>query len=116
MKTLHLLLVALLISLYYCENEEGEGSNNENYCEDLGTPSKAKDCHNRKLDPNTDEKYCCFLDFGDGESECEGYTQRDYNKVDEYIDAAEKANEKLSIDCSSNYIIISLLSLILLFL
>ena len=110
MKTLHWLLVALLLSLY--SSEEDEGENEKKYC-DSGTPSKAKDCHDRPLSPNTDYKYCCFLKFKDGELECESMTQKEYDEIEDLMD---KSGEVESIDCGSNYIIISLLSLMLLFL
>jgi len=53
---------------------------------------------------------------------CLPLTKDEYDKIDDFVDAAEKGVgegseiDDYSIDCASNYIMISLLSLILLFL
>ena len=74
--------------------------------------------------------YCCYAieDFEYlGENlklrHCFELTQGQYDDIDDYIDDVEDEAEKhdidydeLSVDCSSNHIMISLLSLILFFL
>ena len=71
-------------------------------------------------------KYCCFAEAeadGKTEKECIALTQKDYDEIGDYIDNLEKlakdfanVDADYSVDCNSNYIVISLLSLILLFL
>ena len=113
MKALNLLLIALLLCLYTCD-----GDDYSQYCGyEENDPTKAEDCHNRKINPdNDDDKYCCFEEFGDKKS-CDSYSQEAYDQIDDIIEAEEKVSGlDVSIDCSSNYIMISLLSLILLLL
>ena len=107
MKLLNLLLVILLLQLFSCEE----------YCNEDTNPSKAKDCNNLKIDPSDEDgKYCCFVENGN-EKFCEVYSQEEYDKIEDLIKQVEKAGGKdVSIDCASNYTMISLLSLILLLL
>ena len=111
MKTLYVLLVLTLIA--QCLSTK---------CGDLTQqPSKAEDCNNRELDSG--EYRCCFIEYelkGFGEMKaCGAVTKEQYDDIGDYIDKAEKAAgdtvEDFSIDCGSNYIVISILSLILLF-
>ena len=109
MKALNLVLIALLFSQYICDADDST-----EYCgHEENAPQKAEDCNNRKISPNSkDGKYCCFvkLNYGKG---CEVFAQDEYDRVEDMVKYAE---EDISIECGSNYIMISLLSLILLFL
>ena len=112
MKTLYVLLVLTLIA--QCLSTE---------CEDGTQPSKAEDCNNRELDSGYYR--CCFMEVETKKSGktkyCGPVTKEQYDDIDDYIDEVEKAEkdtvdvEDFSIDCGSNYIVISILSLILLF-
>lgn len=111
MKTLYVLLVLTLIA--QCLSTK---------CVDLTQqPSKAEDCNNRELDSG--EYRCCFIEIEVkkvGKTKyCGPVTKEQYDDIDDYIDKAEDdagdTVEDFSIDCGSNYIVISILSLILLF-
>ena len=110
MKTLYVLLVLTLIA--QCLSTK---------CGDAPKPSKAEDCNNRELDSG--EYRCCFYEYevkGFGEMKaCGAVTKEQYDDIDDYIDKNEDllgdTVEDFSIDCGSNYIVISILSLILLF-
>ena len=110
MKTLYVLLVLTLIA--QCLSTK---------CGDSTKPSKAEDCNNRELDSG--EYRCCFVEYevkGFGEMKaCGAVTKEQYDDIDDYIDKNEDllgdTVEDFSIDCGSNYIVISILSLILLF-
>ncbi len=112
MKALNLVLIAILFSMYICDTEDYT-----QYCgNEQNDPQKAEDCNNRKISPNSEDgKYCCFLKDPDG-TECEVYSQEEYDKIVDYVEEADDAGYELSIECGSNYIMISSLSLILLFL
>lgn len=117
MKVQYLILFALLLSLYNCED-----------CSSI-EPEKASNCHDNKKDGY----HCCYLTVKikntktgtNGESfSCTLVSDEYYNKIEEYVKDSKKAIEDaqknteatIKIDCGSNYIIYSLLSLILLFL
>ena len=109
MKTLYVLLVLTLIA--QCLSTK---------CGDPTQPSKAEDCNNRELDSG--EYRCCFIEFeikGVKSKACGAVTKEQYDDIDDYIDKNEDTLgdtvEDFSIDCGSNYIVISILSLILLF-
>ena len=110
MKTLYVLLVLTLIA--QCLSTK---------CGDAPLPTKAEDCNNRELDSG--EYRCCFVEYevkGFGEMKaCGAVTKEQYDDIDDYIDKNEDllgdTVEDFSIDCGSNYIVISILSLILLF-
>ena len=110
MKTLYVLLVLTLIA--QCLSTK---------CGDVTQPSKAEDCNNSELDSG--EYRCCFIEYelkGFGEMKaCGAVTKEQYDDIDDYIDKNEDllgdTVEDFSIDCGSNYIVISILSLILLF-
>ena len=86
-----------------------------------GDASKVEDCQSKTL--GTGEYKCCLYeaewDGGSG-SGCVGVTKEEYDDIDDYIDKLEEAGDEadldIDIDCGSNYLLISLLSLILLFL
>ena len=116
MKALYLILFALLLSLYTCEE-----------CYKI-EPEKAANCNDNKVD----DGYCCYVSSKTKHKKngsvhedysCVALTKEQYNKINEMIDNGKKAAEQgdwevssYKIDCGSNYIIYSLLSLILLFL
>ena len=109
MKTLYVLLVLTLIA--QCLSTK---------CVGAPQPSKAEDCNNRELDSGYYR--CCFVEFemkGIETKGCTPLTKEQYDDIDDYIDKAkddaEVTVEDFSIDCGSNYIVISILSLILLF-
>ena len=93
-------------------------------CGDKNDPSGVDDCKNLALD--TGDVKCCYWEAewdGGSDSVCSGITQEQYDNIDDYIDSEEEDSEKdgysdfeLSIDCSSNYLVISLLYLLLLIL
>ena len=111
MKTLYVLLVLTLIA--QCLSTK---------CLDYTQqPSKAEDCNNRELESGYYR--CCFIEIEGKKSGkikyCGAITKEQYDDIDDYIDKAEDnavdTVEDFSIDCGSNYIVISILSLILLF-
>ena len=118
MKGLHMLLAVLILSLYCCQEKE-------EYCDTDIKANGIDDCKNLKLDE--EEMYkCCFAEGkGNGQTEknCWPVTKGEYDEIKDFIKTLESEAKKdagfdveYSVDCSSNYIIISLLSLILLFL
>ena len=109
MKTLYALLIILLFAQIICDVYECENAKKKN----------ADECN--KINTGEDFYRCCFIKGKfDGESEegCTSVTKAEYDDIDDAIEAYEKAwgVDIDSLDCGSNYIIISLLSLILLFL
>ena len=125
-KAIYLLLLSLLLSQIYCDTTPADYKNYCGYEED-GTVKDEDNCHNRKLEDG--DYRCCFVEV-EGKYQgqkmerksCLPLTKDEYDKIDDFVDAQEKivgeGNEidDFSIDCASNYIMISLLSLILLFL
>ena len=115
-RALYFLLIALLILHCDCQEE---------YCDEQDA-SKQKDCEKYKLEDG--DYKCCFVEFKIGPDEgkfCEAYSKEKYDKIEEDVKKAKDGIEedgvkvkydKISIDCGAQYIIISLLSLILLFL
>ena len=116
-KALFLLLAALLISQYSCDDEEDSG------CEKFVGVSGKKDCNNRK---DKDAYRCCYVKAKgkiDGKKEtkeyCMSIDETNYNRIKDYIKEMEKAGESSDLDikkfdCNSNYLLISIMSLILL--
>ena len=117
MKNLYLLIFILLISKSYTA-----------YCSALLTASSINDCKGLELDEGY--SYCCYIveefeylgqDFK--LHHCGELTKGQYDDIGDYIDdtldLAEKNGidyEELSVYCSSNHIMITLISLILFFL
>ena len=115
MKALYLILFALLLSLY-----------NSRDCKDYA--EKASECHDATV-PSGFYK-CCYSyqklkkkGYSSEESRCVPIDEKTYNDIKKFIEDGEKAAKDQGydevtgkIDCSSNYIIYSLVSLILLFL
>ena len=115
MNTLSLLLVIILVSL--CKSES--------VCT-LTVPMKAKDCYNLAVEKN--EYKCCYFHQiytqkgkFHNDTLCEGVKEADYNNMVNkvkseigYIKSQGGVIEAYEIDCSSNYLYISLLLLIVL--
>ena len=114
MKALYALLIILLLSLYKADS-----------CVSSTIPSKASDCNSRTVSDN--QYKCCYLymkvTFMSIESEakqCLPVTKDEYENIKEVIDKTKEMAEKtgtkinkLDLDCSSSYLYISLLSLII---
>ena len=112
MKTLYALLIILLFAQIICQEDDVV------LC-DSAKKKNADECN--KISPNEGDYRCCFVKAKTDEGNFEGcfsVTKAQYDDIDDAIEAYEKAWEADidSLDCGSNYIIISLLSLILLFL
>ena len=117
MKNLYLLIFILLISKSYTKR-----------CSALLTASSINDCKGLELDEGY--SYCCYIveDFEYLGQDfklhyCGELTKGQYDDIEDYIDDTEDLAEKngidydeLSVDCSSNHIMITLISLILFFL
>ena len=123
-KTLYLLLVLLLLSKFNCQSEEEEQP-------DEGDCGGDSNCENLKVGKGYYK--CCLFEaeadevIGESGSKkikyCEAIKKDDYDNIKDYIKQSEKEAKNnfkidvdLSIDCASNYVMISLLSLIILFL
>ena len=126
MKPLYVLLFALLISKYICEESEGSDETPEiETCEFKENPNSVSDCSGLRLSQGG--YICCF-----GESEytengvkgggkgCVELTKSQYDDIDKVIDYYEALGEAeglkdvdIDIDCAAHYIFISLLSLLL---
>ena len=115
MKVYQTLAFLLLINYIICDKD---------YCKGVtGIPGKAEDCTSKKNDGG----YCCFVK-GRYVNSCDAvgpesykhivdfakYMKKCYPKKDDYNDCEEYKD--YSIDCSSSYLIFSLLSLLILFL
>ena len=78
-----------------------------------------EDCNSRKNPKVTSEYACCLAKYklaGADLQACVSLSEDQYDDIDETIEKAKKQGslEDLDIDCNSNYIILSLISLILL--
>ena len=114
MKALYALLIILLLSLYKAET-----------CLATTQPSKASECNSRTLETN--QYKCCYLyvkvtamSITSEDKKCLPVTQAEYDNIKEVIskskEIAEKTGvkvDKIDIDCSSSYLYISLLALII---
>ena len=118
-ETLYLLIGILLLSQTIQEKCDIEDD----------SINSVSDCEKRDLDADKNEYRCCFYEqeitLG-GQTQkskgCTALTKAEFDDIDDYIDKGEeraKAHnieiEDFDIDCSSIYITISLLSLIILF-
>ena len=120
-KSLFLLLVIFLISQCYCQDGFDFLDYGDCYKEDV---SKVKDCEG--LSVGSSYYKCCLLESegkinGEKKKEkvCEPVTEDNYKNIKDFIKTRKKLAEglgakdvKLSIDCRSNYIFISIVSLI----
>ena len=103
-----LILVVILLSQYECVEEcSGSGSN-------------SSDCNNRDL--RASDYKCCYYYYemaGREYKECVPISKVEYDDFEQYLkfyEKVKKAADKFSFDCSCNYIIISMLWLVLLLL
>ena len=109
MKTLYALLIILLFAQIICDDD---------IC-NFAQRNNADECN--KISPDEGGYRCCFfkgkVDWNEVKF-CYSATKEQYDKIDDAIKELEKQDDTDvdSLDCGSNYIIISLLSLILLFL
>ena len=104
-----LILISYAYTDYYCDGNES------------GSPTKADDCTSHKAN----DGYCCFIKSKGG-NDCEGYGPREYKYIKDMVKLYKKCSEgsghdceeddSFSIDCQSSYLVLSILSLILLFL
>ena len=103
MKILYALLIILLFAQIFCGD-----------CDDTNGKD-ADECN--KIGADEGDYRCCYYDIGNDKG-CMSISKEDYDGIDDFIEHIEKKEsvDVESIDCGSNYIIISLLSLILLFL
>ena len=112
MKTLYVLLIILLFAQIICD------ADNAVKCKGPWKKN-ADECN--KISPDEGGYRCCFVkaksDDGNFEG-CISVTKAQYDDIDDAIETIEKEEgaDIDTLDCGSNYIIISLLSLILLFL
>ena len=119
MKVFHIFLIILSASLYKAADEI--------YCSS-SEPTKASDCHSRKVS-KTDAK-CCYVNYKyyqDGDLN-EGQICKEEKKenVDNFVPVFKSKKgaiiakggsiDKFDVDCSSKYLFISLLSLMILLL
>ena len=114
MKALTSLLIMILLALYKAEN-----------CKD-STPNEPSDCHNRGKSIE-DQYRCCYVyqkytlmgNYIDTKS-CAPLTKTEFENIKEVIKSLKEGIEKMGgkfdtfdIKCSSNYLYISLLSLMI---
>ena len=116
MKPLYILLVALFFSLSYCDDEDESKA-----CSILAASTGVEDCNSRKDAKDKTQFACCLAKFklgGKSLQSCISLSEDQYDDIDETIESFKKSGnlEELDIDCNSNYIILSVLSLILLLL
>ena len=119
-KAFHLVLFALLISLY---------NSQEIYCndDDAAEPKEVEDCEKRKIKDGVYK--CCFVEAEykmAGETieskSCKSVTKEEYDKIEDVIDELKEHPEtgieieEYSVDCASEYIMISLALLLSIFL
>ena len=115
MKALYSLLIVLLISECFsvpCYDGDSE----------VNDPSikEASDCHNRELVPEGLFYRCCYAEGTYKKKTakiCVPVDKETYDDIENYVkEQKNKGYDSFSIDCGSSYIVISLLSIILLFL
>ncbi len=104
MKSLFILISLAIISFVL----------NDDDCE--GLASKYSECEKLKVNPSTN--HCCFVKYeynGQDVKGCMEITKEQYEKIDDLVKENEKESgvKNFDIDCSSAYLSISLLSLIL---
>ena len=101
-----IILVIILLSQYECATE----------CS--GNGSSKKDCNSRDI--RASDYRCCYYYYqlaGREYKECVPISKVEYDDFETFLkfyEKVKKAADKFSFDCSSNYIIISMLWLVLL--
>ena len=126
MKSLYVLLFALLISKYICDESEGsDGIPQREECEDKEDANSVSDCSGLRLSEGG--YICCYAESEYTENgvkrkgkACVELTKSEYDNIDKTIEAYEALGElgglkdvDIDIDCAAHYIFISLLSLLL---
>jgi hypothetical protein len=113
MKFYQAITILILISYIYAAS----------YCDANApnSPTKVEDCTSHKANGG----YCCFVKEKSG-NDCDGIGPNAYKYVKDYVKYHKKCYPKsdgdceeykdFSIDCKSSYLVLSLFSLILLFL
>jgi hypothetical protein len=106
-----LILISYIYAASYCDTNAPAP----------GSPTKAEDCSSHKANSG----YCCLVKEKSGNL-CSGLGPNEYKYVKDYVKYSKKCYPKLdgdceeykdfSIDCKSSYLVLSLFSLILLFL
>jgi hypothetical protein len=112
MKIYQAITILILISYIYAS-----------YCDNsaVSSPTKAEDCTSHKANGG----YCCFVKARGG-NYCNDYGPNEFKYVKDYVKLGKKCHpsatsndceeyKDYSIDCKSSYLVLSLLSLILLF-
>ncbi len=116
-KAFFLLLISFLICQYdgkacfYIDLTGGSTTATATGVDDCNARDKGKD-------EDGNEYYrCCYLESGETKM-CVPLTKDQYDEIDDAIDKYEgqSGSEDVSIDCGGNYLMISLISLVLLFL
>jgi hypothetical protein len=114
MKFYQAITILILISYVFTDTS---------YCDNgkPTSPSKAEDCNSHK----TNGGYCCLVKSSK-ENKCSGLGPNEYKAIKEMVKLYKKCNYDIgddcgedkdySIDCKSSYLVLSLLSLIILFL
>ena len=115
MKIYQAIAILILVSYIYTDSSY--------YCSDSPeSPTKAEDCNKLKANGG----YCCY-ESGKGFKTCTGYGPNEYKYIKDMVKLYKKCSEAdsghdceedkdYSIDCKSSYLVLSLLSLILLYL
>jgi hypothetical protein len=104
-----LILISYIYSASYCDSKAPT------------SPNKAEDCTSHKENGG----YCCFVKSKLG-NYCNDYGPNQYKYIKDYVKLGKKCStstngdceeyKDYSIECKSSYLVLSLLSLILLFL
>ena len=116
MKGLHIVLAIILVALYNAAEK----------CTDIFTPSKASECNSLKVDDGFYK--CCYIytkisiaEVSRESKSCTEINKTTYDNIKDFVtkskEAMEKTGSKVSsfdVDCSSKYLYISLLSLMVL--
>ena len=98
------IILLLLISIFYVNSEKN--------CEDI-KPSKISDCVLSSEDKK-EYKYCCYDKIDDKEAECDALTQATYEVTKDLAKSMEKTfGSKVTFECNSSYLKLSLISLLL---
>ena len=105
MKAFYFLLIALFV--YQCYSTP---------CVAVSNPTEKKNCNDAEV-PSGYHK-CCYAVAKKGSEEqkaCMPVKKEEYDDISKYIDNTKKAQslDKLDVDCSSKYLVISILSLLL---
>ena len=105
MKAFYFLLIALFV--YQCYSTP---------CLEVSNPTEKKNCNDAEV-PSGYHK-CCYAVAKKGSDEkksCLPVKKEEYDDISKYIDDYKKSAEldKLNVDCASEYLVISIISLLL---